>query len=162
MAERKRDTQERSGESAESRRRSRSLGRRLATGLVVCGLLYLIGVGLLSVIPQVFWPEAAEVDPSISCADGLRDLRAELLAFAGEHVARGGSDDRETVRNFLGPWDLRHRGLEERCEGDERDAWVRLGQMRERLQGTLYRFDAEEGALARAVDLDLTPARQER
>lgn len=138
----------------ESRARSPAgLGRRIATAVVVCGLAYLIIVGVASVVPQVFWPEKAVVDPSVTCADGLRDLRAELLAFAGEHVARGGSDDGRTVRNFLGPWDLRHRGLEERCAGDERDTWVLLGRMRERLQGTLERFDAEEGALARAVDL---------
>jgi hypothetical protein len=149
--------------SSESRARSQAgLGRRIATTVVVCGLAYLILVGIGSVVPQVFWPAKATIDPAITCDEGLRDLRAELLAFAGEHVARGGSADRDAVRNFLGPWDLRHRGLEARCEGDERDAWVLLGQMRERLQGTLYRFDAEEGALARAVDLDLTPARQER
>jgi hypothetical protein len=148
---------------SESRARAQAgLGRRIATTVVVCGLAYLIIVGVASVVPQVFWPPKAAIDPAITCADGLRDLRAELLAFAGEHVTRGGSEDHETVRNFLGPWDLRHRGLEARCEGDERDAWVLLGRMRERLQGTLGRFDAEEGALARAVDLDLTPARQER
>ncbi len=153
MAERKRDTQERSGESAESRRRSRSLGRRLATGLVVCGLLYLIGVGLLSVIPQVFWPEAAEVDPSISCADGLRDLRAELLAWSGERVASGGQASTSGLDRYFERWDLRHRGLEARCDASgESDAWVRLGRMRERLQGTLERFDDEEGALARSLD----------
>lgn len=156
MAEQKRDTQKRPSESAESRRRSRSLGRRIATGLVVCGLVYLIGVGFVSVIPQVFWPEGADIDPAIGCADGLRDLRGELLAFAGEHVAAGGSDQPSRVRGYLQRWDLRHRGLEARCQSaDESDAWVRLGRMRERLQGTLERFDEEEGALARHVDSTL-------
>lgn len=155
MAERKRDTEGREG--VESRRRSRSLGRRLATILVVCGLVYLIGVGFVSVIPQVFWPEAAEVDPSISCADGLRDLRAELLGWAGEHVASGGAEDPGPARARLSRWDLRHRGLETRCAAaGEEDAWVLLARMRERLQGTLERFDDEEGALARHVDSTLT------
>lgn len=148
-------------ESAESRRRSRSLGRRLAIGLVASLLLYLIGVGLVSVIPQVFWPEAAEIDASVRCADGLRDLRAELLAFAGEHVAAGGSERPGRVRDYLARWDLRHRGLEARCTGaGEDEAWVALGRMRERLQGTLERFDENEGALARSVDSTL--ARLER
>lgn len=148
-------------ESAESRRRSRSLGRRIAIGLVASSLAYLIGVGLISVVPQVFWPEAAEVDASVRCVDGLRELRRELLAFAGEHVAAGGSEQPRRVRDFLARWDLRHRGLEARCTSEaESDAWVALARMRERLQGTLERFDQNEGALARSVDSTL--ARLER
>jgi len=131
------------------------LGRRIATAVVVCALGYLVIVGVASVVPQVFWPARAEIDPSIGCAEGLSDLRSELLTFAGEHVARGGSARNGALEDFLGPWDLRHRGLEERCAGEQRDAWVLLGRMRERLQGTLERFDAEEGALARAIQSEI-------
>ncbi len=158
MAERKSETARSDDESrgAEPHRRSRSLGRRIATVLVVCGLAYLVGVGLISVIPQVFWPEAAELPTSLSCADGVRELRDELLSFASDHVARAGSDDSREMRPFFERWDLRHRALEARCEGEEADAWVQLGQTRERLEATLQRFDAEEGALARQVDHTLT------
>lgn len=124
------------------------------------GLVYIVGVGFASVIPQVFWPRAAEVDPAITCAEGLRGLRGELLTRAGEHVAQGGAEDRHALAPYLREWDLRHRGLEARCDGPGRDAWVRLAQMRERLSATLERFDSEEGALARQVDSTL--ARLER
>lgn len=132
----------------------------IATVVVVAGLVYIIGVGFISVIPQVFWPEAADTDPAISCAEGLRGLRGELLARAGDHVREGGAEQPRSLRPFLNDWDLRHRGLERRCQGAGHDAWVRLGQMRGRLQATLERFDGEEGALAR--QLESTLARLER
>src|SRR5690606_10227867 len=119
--------------------------------VVVFALAYLVIVGVISVVPQVFWPTRAEIDPSVGCAEGVRELQDELLTFAGDHVAKGGSAEGGTVRDFLASWDLRYRGLEDRCAGDERRAWKLLGRMRERLQGTLERFDEEEGALARTI-----------
>lgn len=152
VAERNSDDSPKPERAGDSGSRSQSgLGRRIATVLVASGLTYLVTVGIVSVVPQVFWPEGDAIDPSITCAGGLRDLRDKLLAFAGEHVARGGSTD-DTVEAFLAPWDRRYRGLEERCVGDEHDAWVLVGRLRERLQGTLARFDAQEGALARDMD----------
>jgi hypothetical protein len=122
---------------------------------VVLGLVYIVGVGFVSVIPQVFWPATAEVDPSVSCAEGLRTLQGELLARAADHVGRGGAEEPRSLRPYLEQWDRRHAALEPRCEGDAADAWVRLAQMRGRLQATLERFDAEEGALARDVQSTL-------
>jgi hypothetical protein len=103
----------------------------------------------------VFWPEKAELPRSTSCADGLDQLSDELLSFASDRVERGGSADSRDMRPFFRRWDLRHRALEARCEGEESDlgdAWVQLGQTRERLEATLQRFDEEEGALARDVN----------
>lgn len=159
MAERKSDDSPNPESAGDRRNRSQAgLGRRIATVVVGSALVYIVTVGVISVVPQVFWPETATLDPSITCAEGLRDLRAELLTFAGEHVANGGSErDDEVVDRFLRPWDLRHRGLEARCTGEERNTWELLGRMRQRLESTLARFDAEEGALARAVDHDLGP-----
>jgi hypothetical protein len=163
-SEKKRDA---SKKTRRNRGRSpRSLGRRLATGIVVFALSYLIGVAFVSIIPQVFWPETADVDPSISCVRGLRELRGELLGRAGEHVARGGSDDPGSLSPWLHRWDLRHRALEARCGGPgQHDAWRELARLRERLAGTLARFDSEEGELARNVDQNLahssdTPSRR--
>ena len=157
MAEPESDTARPPREEASrpTRGRSRRLGRRLALAGVVAPLAYLIVVGLASVVPQVFWPPRGDVDPSISCADGLRSLRGELLSRAGERVAAGGGTDGEALRRWLRRWDLSHRALEARCTGPERRAWRLLGQLRQRLQGTLERFDAEEGELARALDHSL-------
>lgn len=156
MAERKSDDSPNPESTGDRRSRSQAgLGRRIATIVVSSALVYIVTVGVISVVPQAFWPEAATLDPSITCAEGLRDLRAELLAFAGEHVASGGSERGEVVDRFLRPWDLRHRGLEGRCTGEAHHTWELLGRMRQRLESTLARFDAEEGALARAVDQTL-------
>ncbi len=154
MAERKSDTarSDDQGGGTDSRSRSRSLGRLIATVIVVCGLVYLVGVGLASVIPQVFWPATAELPPSMTCGEGLRELHDDLLTYAGEQIARGGDDDPQRMRPFFHRWDLTHRALEARCHGEEADAWVELGQTRERLEATLQRFDEEEGALARDVN----------
>jgi hypothetical protein len=135
------------------------LSRRIATLIVILGIVYLIGVAVISVVPQVFWPRAGRVDPEVTCTEGLRDLRAQMLARAGEHVASGGSEDDAWMRPWLARWDLQHRGLEDRCQGEDRETWVRLAQMRERMEGSLERFDDEEGELAREVDRALAHRR---
>ncbi|GAB5541874.1 MAG: hypothetical protein RLO52_32560 [Sandaracinaceae bacterium] len=132
-------------------RRSRSLGRGIATSIVVAGLVYLCGVGFYSVIPQVFWPERGEAPEGLSCRDGLTDLRGELLSRAGDRVASGGGGA-ESLTRWLDDWDRRHLALEARCDGERHDAWQVLGRLRQRLQGTLERFDAEEGGFARDMD----------
>jgi len=132
-------------------RRSRSLGRGIATAVVVAGLVYLCFVGFYSVIPQVFWPERGEAPDGVSCAAGLTDLRGELLARAGDRVASGGGDQ-ASLTTWLDGWDRRHLALEARCDGERHDAWQVLGRLRQRLQGTLERFDAEEGGFARDMD----------
>jgi hypothetical protein len=132
-----------------------ALGRGIASVFVLGGLLYLCGVGLYSVIPQVFWPEAGSVDESVSCEAGLTDLRGELFARAGERVASAGGDQ-ASLESWLDGWDRRHLALEARCAGGEHDAWELLSQARQRLEGTLERFDATEGVLAREMDHTLT------
>ncbi|HJL15713.1 MAG TPA: hypothetical protein RMH99_08660 [Sandaracinaceae bacterium LLY-WYZ-13_1] len=160
MAERDSDTARSSEESpGKDRGRSRIIGRGIATALVVALLGYLIVVGFTSVVPQVFWPEGAAMPASVSCTEGLRDLRGELLGRAGDRVASGGGDH-EALRAWLAGWDRRHLGLEDRCEGEAHGAWEQLGRLRQRLQATLERFDADEGQLAR--DLNHTLARQGR
>lgn len=142
------------GKSEKSGRRDpyARVARRIASLIVISGIVYLIGVGIVSVVPQVFWPEKGHVPAGVTCAAGLRELRAEMLARAGEHVASGGSDDARWMRPWLTRWDLRHRALEDRCTGDDREAWVLVARMRERMEGSLERFDEEEGELARQVD----------
>lgn len=139
--------------SRDGRGRSRSIGRAIATSLVVALLAYLIGVGFYSVVPTLFWPETIEVAEDVSCADGLADLRAELFARAGDRVASGGGE-RDALRSWLRGWDRRHLAFEARCE-DQHDAWQLLGRLRQRVQGTLERFDAHERELARDLDRTL-------
>lgn len=166
MAERKSETarpEADEGSAAGSRQkgaprgRALALGRGIASVVVLGGLLYLCGVGLYSVIPQVFWPEAGTVDESVSCVAGLTDLRGELFAGAGDRVANAGGD-RASLESWLHGWDRRHLALEARCAGEEHDAWELLGRTRQRLEGTLTRFDATEGVLAREMDHTLSRA----
>lgn len=163
MAERESDTARSSREETgrSGRGRSRRVGRGIATAVVGALLAYLIGVGMFSVVPQVFWPEHEALDESVTCTDGLLDLRSRLLARAGDRVAAGGGRDGAALRRWLRDWDDRHLALESRCTGAEQQrAWRLLGQLRQRVQATLERFDADEGELAR--DLDRTLARHGR
>lgn len=136
--------------SRDGREGSRSVGRAIATTLVVALLAYLVGVGFYSVVPALFWPETDDVAGDPTCVEGLGDLRAELFARAGERVASGGGD-RDALRSWLQGWDRRHLALEARCE-DRHDSWRLLGRLRQRVQGTLDRFDAHERELARDLD----------
>lgn len=132
------------------RRGRKSLGRRIATVVVSLAILYLVGVGLASVIPQVFWPDRVALDPSLTCAEGLREMRAELLARSSDRVASLGAQ--EDLTPFFARWDERHVALEPRCSGSELDAWELLGRLRQRVDDTLERVDDEEGDLARRMD----------
>lgn len=129
------------------RGRSRSIGRGLATGLVVAFLAYLIGSGVVSVVPQIFWPRVDAPPPNVRCEEGLSQLRAELLARAGDHVSEGGTA--EDLRPWLRDWDRRHLALEDRCGDTHARTWDLLGRMRQRLASTLRRFDDGEGDLDR-------------
>jgi hypothetical protein len=140
------------GEPGKPRGKYARIGRRVASMFAVAAVAYFIIVGIVSVIPQVFWPERAAIDPSVTCEAGVRDLRAELLARASDHIASGGSEDRTWMETWLEDFDRRHLGLEGRCSGEGHEAWSLVGRMRERVQSTLVRFDDEEGALAREAD----------
>ena len=161
MAERKSETarpqadEDSAAGSRPPRSRALALGRGIASVVVLGFLLYLCGVGLYSVVPQVFWPEPGTVDPSVTCVAGLTDLRGDLFAQAGERVASAGGDQ-ASLESWLHGWDRRHLALEARCAGGEHDAWELLGRTRQRLEGTLERFDATEGVLAREMDHTLT------
>lgn len=137
-------------ESETRKKPGRSLGRTIATVIVASGIVYLLGVGLVSVIPQIFTPARADLPQELSCQDGLDELRAELLDRAGERVSAGGSDTRD-LRAWLDDWDARYHGLEPRCEGNQYQRWTLVGRLRRRIEGTLERFDREDGALARAT-----------
>ena len=153
MAERTRSGDD-GGESSGRKGRSGRLGRRIANLIVIAGLAYLLLSGLFSVIPQIFWPARTEPPPATTCAEGLRDLRAELLARAGERVSAGGAES-DDLDAWLRDWDRRHRGLEARCDGPGADSYFLLGRLRERLESDLHRYEAGEADLDRALTRSL-------
>ncbi len=132
----------------------RGLYRRVAGAFFASAIVYLIAVGLFSVIPQIFWPEHSELPEDVTCRAGLDELRGELLGYSAARV-RDPADQTAPAPFFVG-WDDRHVALMARCApGEERDAWELLGRMRQRVQGTLERYDREEAELARAMDSTL-------
>lgn len=120
--------------------------------MIAGGILYLIGVGFYSVIPQVFFPPQAELPAGVTCANGVHALRSELLASAGARVEMGGDADPASLRRWLRDWDARYHALEARCSARELERWSLLGRLRRRLQGTLERYGREEGELVRAIE----------
>lgn len=129
----------------------RSLGRRIATAIYWLLAFYIVGVGVYSIVPQVFYPPSVAPPEGTTCSEGLRSLHGELMAMAGDRVAAGSAHPASQAR-WMTDFDRRHAGLEARCTGQGHDAWVLLGRLRQRVASTLGRYDAEEGALAREMD----------
>lgn len=123
---------------------------------MACIIIYLCGVGLYSVVPQVFYPQPAEIPEDLTCRDGLGRLRAELLTYSADRIRLPSNSEAAPPGDFFAEWDPRHVALESRCTtGTEGEAWELLGRLRQRVQGTLERYDREEGELARAMDSTL-------
>lgn len=134
------------------------LGRRVAGGLYVVLCAYAIGAGLISVLPQIFWPaEAYGIAPADvareDCPPALRALRAELLDAAADAVRDPGGG---SMRPFLDGWDERHRALAPTC-GDL-PSYDLLARLRYGVEEHIQRFEAEEASLAAeslaAIDSD--------
>lgn len=134
----------------------RGIYRRIVTVLMASVIVYLCGVGLYSVVPQVFYPQTAEIPADLTCRDGLGRLRAELLTYSADRIRLPSDTEAAPVAAFFAEWDPRYMGLESRCASDsEAEAWELLGRLRQRVEGTLERYDREEGELARAMDSTL-------
>lgn len=130
--------------SASPRDASR-IGRRIATALYGVLTVYVIGVGFVSVVPQVFWPaEAYGVARAVppSCPDALEVLRSDLLEAAASSIRAPGE---EPVRPFLDPWDERYRALEASCGAAP--SYALLARLRYRVEEHLLRYEAEVAPL---------------
>lgn len=90
---------------------SATLGRRVAVGVYVLVATWVIGAGLRSVIPQVFWPEAGVRQVREPCAPALGLLADELERIA---TVRDEGARRERWRD----WDRRWLSLHETCSGE--------------------------------------------
>ncbi|MGE0787007.1 MAG: hypothetical protein AB7S26_15140 [Sandaracinaceae bacterium] len=142
---------EASGDPAPAQPKRQGRRYRAIVGVLIGAVIvYLLGVGLASVVPELFWPRAAALSPDVQCEPALRELRTSLLEYAADRT-RAAAGTEESMEPFFDGWDDRFMGLESRCE-DEHDAWDLLGRLRQRTQGSLERQAREEGELARALD----------
>jgi hypothetical protein len=122
-------------------------------------MIYASTAGLISILPQVFWPDhsswAAGAVPE-HCATGLRQLKAELLTRASDRVAMAGHPDAASLDRWLRGWDDRYIALEKHCEaGPEGRAHATLGRLRHHTGTFLRKFDREEGRIARQLNREL-------
>ncbi len=115
---------------------------------------WIVGVGLASIIPEVFWPGGdASARAQGSCADTLRSLRSELLTRAGErmtHAPRPG--EREELGIWLEAWDASLTGASPGCTVNEREAAGELARLRFGLSALIQRFDREQTPHIRKID----------
>lgn len=115
---------------------------------------WLVGVGLASIIPEIFWPGG---DPSASaqgsCAETLREMREELLTRASESFARAAMPgEREELSAWLEAWDHRLQGANATCNETERKASTELARLRFGMSGLIQRFDLEQTPHIKKID----------
>lgn len=137
-------------------RRSGRWGRRVASIIVWIAMIYAAVAGMVSVVPQVFWPQppawAVKAAPA-SCAEGLRELEGELMSRAAERVATGSPSGARPLRLWLSGWDDRFLALKPHCTTEaETHAYQDLNRLRHHMETSLLRFDREEGHLIRSLD----------
>jgi hypothetical protein len=128
------------------------LGRRLAVGIYSIALAYLVIVGFVSVIPQVFWPDS---DDSFNpeCTDGLKMLRNEVDRLRLSYLASNETDP-TALRNALDSWDLRLSALARRCDEDQVHL---LNRYRHRVELSLQRSMREDAPIAKRVTEAIEP-----
>ncbi|MEO0321901.1 MAG: hypothetical protein AAF447_03020 [Myxococcota bacterium] len=125
-------------------RRAARAGRRVALAIYWALMIYITAVGFLSVVPQVFFPEAdAALAPTGPCPAAFTTLREELVTAAERHVGRR----EQELDPLLQRWDDRYAALRLRCD----DPGERELQLRHRLETTLRRYDRDEGSLLDAL-----------
>lgn len=108
--------------------------------------VWIVTVGLASIIPQIFWPEAGSDTPqAANCGTVLTMLEDELLAHIGENILSARRPhQREELSRWLEAWDLRLLGAQPTCGGNETKALTELSRLRHGLRGLVDRFDREQ------------------
>jgi len=116
--------------------------------------LWIVTVGLASIIPEIFWPGGhAQKSDSGSCAEALRSLEGELMARSSESVARVASaGERDELATWLEAWDRRLQGEMASCSEKERRAAAELSRLRFGMSGLIQRFDREQTPHIRKID----------
>lgn len=143
------------------------LVRRIFGALYVVLAFWVIGSGIVSVVPQIFWPGRAHGDagpPAEGCAAAIDALQTELLDRTGD-AARDldgrsptATDPAEIDRGaWLDTWDGRYRALEVPC-GHHRSysllARVRYG-VEEHILRTITETAESAAETRRAIDAEL-------
>lgn len=133
--------------------RAGRLGRRIALLVWAAAMLFMVVVGFVTVLPQVFLEEPEGTDAQAAFAEGdcgetAETLTAMLLERGGEHVAE--ARPAGTLGPFFRRWDARYFAYRRHCGESQTSA--ELARLRYRLELTLRRFDREEGAIVRRLD----------
>ncbi len=146
-----------------SEAKQHSVGWYVGAGVFWLLSAWLITVGLSSIIPQIFHPEAshaAHAGPTAgSCAHALRTLEGELLARTSQaiaHAPRPG--ERETLTDWLAKWDARLLAEKPNCNQPELTAWDELSRLRHGMRGLVDRFDREQAPRVKKLDALVGPA----
>jgi hypothetical protein len=134
-------------------KRAGRLGRRIAIGIYLTAVAYMVVVGFNSVIRQVFFPPQPAAAQALAplgpaaCAAELETLRQALLDGASAHIIESGA---EPAEGWLSAWDQRFQLVTSRCPESSRegDATALLQRLRYRIETTLSRFDREEARLS--------------
>jgi hypothetical protein len=91
------------------------IGRRLGIGLFWLLAVYMIGMSAASIIPALYWPDAAPRPRALSaarCAQQIHALERDLLAKVADSVQRGSLTGLE---RWLLMWDGRSLALAGGC-----------------------------------------------
>ena len=120
------------------------LGKRVTVALYFALVVHVVGVGFVSVVPQVFWPERS-ASPSDLRAEGPAGCRVALVALQAELMEQTARDTAAEAPRaphaWLEGWDARYRSLASPC-GDVA-GYSLLARLRYAVEEHLSRFEAE-------------------
>jgi hypothetical protein len=132
------------------------LGRRIGIAFVWVSLCFVIFTSSLSIIPALFWPDAAPRPPAVptqACAKRIAQLDRELREDA---AARLRGEPRVKLGVWLSEWDRRYIVLSGGCgplEGARKD----LYKLRNGLEALLQRYENGAGKTQRRIENALEP-----
>jgi hypothetical protein len=121
--------------------------------------VWLVFVGLASLIPQIFELGSRTTSGAESCAKDLNDLTDELLNHTGDWLkSQRRQELHDTLEAFFSDFDRRLMQIKSSCTESESAAFDELSRLRQGVFGMLERFAREE--LPRLHKLDALVDRQ--
>ena len=127
-------------------------GRRLGLTVYYLLLVYVIGAGAISIIPQIFFPSPTlspqKAAAEIHCAQEIRSLKSELLEKTNDFV----NDDRiDRQRQWFVRWDKRFHMLGKGC-GKLEPTRIELKKLRDDMESMMQRFYRKKTPLINKID----------
>jgi hypothetical protein len=114
--------------------------------------LWLVVVGLSSIIPQIFWPSGNAAAEG-SCESALRGLERELLGRTSQSMAEAPAPrGRDDLEKWLRDWDHRLSLTRPTCNQGEQPAWAELLRLRHGMRALVERFDRDEAPRIRKLE----------